>query len=61
MRNSGNKYKLQANLKKGVPLQRDAVQFPKNYIFKCLNCGNEHNLESVILQAEAQIGKKIVL
>ncbi|AEL23992.1 SDH family Clp fold serine proteinase [Cyclobacterium marinum] len=54
------KYKIQANLEKGVQVEKGKFAFPKNDKFICPNCRAQSNLESIKLQIEAQTQKKIV-
>lgn len=58
--NCKTKYKIQMNLDKSAPLQPGATAFPGNNIFKCGNCGVEHNLAKIREQIEGQTKKKIV-
>jgi Zn ribbon nucleic-acid-binding protein len=54
-------YKIQANLKPGIPLERDCLLYPiTNDIFTCPQCNTQNNLSSLRLQLEAQTGKKVV-
>ncbi|OEK02619.1 Clp protease ClpP [Roseivirga sp. 4D4] len=55
------RYKIQANLKKNVPLEQGAIAYPKNNTFKCTRCGTLNNLTPLRLQIEAQARKKIIL
>ena len=55
------KFLIQANLEKNIPLKKDRVPYPlDNDVLKCLNCGLESNISNIRLQIEAQSGKKIV-
>ena len=55
------KYLIQANLEKNIPLKKDCIPYPiDNDVFKCPNCGSESNISNIRLQIEAQSGKKIV-
>ncbi len=55
------KSKIQANLKKGIPIQAGFFEYPvSDNIFKCPNCGIENNLIQIRTQIEAQTKKTIV-
>ena len=55
------KFLIQANLKKNVPLIKDRIPYPiDDDVLKCPNCGAESNISNIRLQIEAQSGKKII-
>ena len=58
--NCKTKTKIQANLKKGVPIQKGAVPFPKDNIFICPACNNRIDLSTLRNQIESQSKRKIV-
>lgn len=58
--NCKTKAKIQANLKKGVPLQKGATPFPKDNVFVCPACNSRNDLSALRQQIEAQSKKKIV-
>ena len=56
-----NKFLIQANLEKNVPLKKEAVPYPiDDDIFKCPACGMESNINQIRLQIESQSGRKVV-
>lgn len=52
--------KIQAVFKKGVPLQKGTIPFPKNNIFVCPNCETKTPLTPLRLDIESQTGKNII-
>ncbi|MEA1887427.1 MAG: Clp protease ClpP [Bacteroidota bacterium] len=52
--------KIQAAFKKGIPLQKNVVPFPKDNIFICPNCGTKTPLTPLRLDIESKTGKKII-
>ena len=52
--------KLQANLKKGVPIEKGASPFPKDNTFICPSCNERIDLSTLRGQIESQSKKKIV-
>ncbi len=58
--NCKTKTKIQANLKKGVSIQKGSVPFPKDNIFMCPACNNRNDLSILRNQIESQSKKKIV-
>jgi len=58
--NCKTKTKIQANLKKGVSIQKGSVPFPKDNIFMCPACNNRNDLSIMRNQIESQSKKKIV-
>lgn len=55
-----NKIKFQANLKKGVPLEKGAIPFPKDNVSICPKCKNRNDLSTFRRQLELMTKKKIV-
>lgn len=55
-----SKYTIQANLDKGIPLEKGKQPYPKDDKFNCPNCKTQSNLGQVRLQIEAQTRKRIV-
>lgn len=55
-----HKTKLQANLKRGLPLQPGAVEFPKDNVFICPACDARNDLSDLRAQLESESKKKIV-
>lgn len=53
-------YKVQINFGKEFPLEKGAIPFPKDNIFKCPNCGAESDVSNIRLSLEAQTGLKIM-
>jgi ClpP class serine protease len=53
-------YRIQANLRPGVPLEPGAVAFPNNNKFKCPYCGTEHDLSGARRQIEMMAKKPVV-
>jgi len=51
---------IQANFKKGIPLQAGHLPFPKNNILLCPKCNNEINLEKQRLELESNAKKPIL-
>lgn len=58
--NCKTKTKIQANLKEGVPTEKDAVQFPRDNKFICPACKSNIDLSGLRRQIESQSKKKIV-
>jgi len=58
--NCKTKTKIQANLKKGIPTQKDAVPFPKDNVFICPACNHRIDLSTLRRQIESQSKKRIV-
>jgi len=56
----GNSYKVQLNFKSNVPIEKDAIQYPKNDIFICPNCSTQTNLAPVRLNIEAQTKPEVI-
>ena len=57
----GANFKIQANLKKGVPIEPGNIPYPSSGdILKCPNCGADHNLSGLKTQIESKTGRKIV-
>lgn len=54
------KSKIQANLKEGVAMQKDAIGFPKNNLFICPVCNNRMDLSAFRGQIESQTKRKVV-
>jgi hypothetical protein len=52
-------HKIQMNFE-NVPVEKNAILFPKNDIFICPNCSMQTDLKSIRLNVEAQIKKKII-
>lgn len=52
--------KLQANLKRGLPLQPGAVEFPKDNVFTCPACDARNDLRDLRTQLESESKRKIV-
>lgn len=59
--NCQNTYKIQAILDVNTPRDPNLIQYPKNDIFVCPNCGASSNIGHAKLQIEAQTKKKIIL
>lgn len=56
-----NKFLIQANLQKNVPLKNGFRPYPiDDNTFKCPNCNTLSNISNIRLQIEAQSGKKVV-
>lgn len=53
-------HKVQANLRKGVPLKLGCLPFPADNKLKCQECGREMNLTAVRRQIEMQAKKPLV-
>jgi uncharacterized protein YlaI len=58
--NCKSKTKIQANLKKGVPVQKGATPFPKDNVFICPACNARIDLNTLRRQLESQSKKKVV-
>lgn len=58
--NCKTKAKIQANLKKGIPIQKGAVPFPKDNVFICPACNHRIDLSTLRRQIESQSKKRIV-
>lgn len=58
--NCKTKTKIQANLKKGVAIQKGSVPFPKDNVFICPACNSRNDLSTLRNQIESQSKKKIV-
>ncbi|MFC1485717.1 Clp protease ClpP [Candidatus Latescibacterota bacterium] len=56
----GKTSKIQANFKKGVPLDKQARPFPKDNKFICPKCGQEHDTIDIRREIESQTSKKIL-
>lgn len=54
------KYPIQANLAKGIELEKGKFPYPKDDKFNCPNCKAQSNLVQIRLQIEAQTKKNIV-
>lgn len=55
-----SRYTIQANLAKGIALEKGKFPYPKDDKFNCPNCKAQSNLGQIRLQIEAQTRKKIV-
>jgi hypothetical protein len=53
------KTKIQANLKAGIPIEKDAISFPKDNIFICPACKVRNHLGTIRSQVESQSKRKI--
>ena len=53
-----SKYTIQANLAKGIALEKGKFPYPKDDKFNCPNCKAQSNLAQIRLQIEAQTQKK---
>jgi len=58
--NCKTKSKIQANFKDGVPLQKDAIAFPKDNMFICPRCKHKIDLSTFRGQIESQTKKKVI-
>jgi predicted RNA-binding Zn-ribbon protein involved in translation (DUF1610 family) len=59
--NCKEKFLIQANLEKNIPLAKDRIPYPiDNDMFICPNCGYKSNISNIRLQVEAESGKKVV-
>lgn len=58
--NCENRVKIQANLKKNVPVKKGAIPFPKDSVFLCPKCDSRIDLSSLRGQIESQAKKKVV-
>lgn len=52
--------KIQARLNESVPEKDGFIQFPKNNVFKCPGCGNNHDMASFRREVEAKTKKRII-
>ena len=52
--------KIQANFKKGAPIQKNSTPFPKDNVFICPSCNDRIDLSTLRRQIESQSKKKIV-
>jgi hypothetical protein len=52
--------KIQANFKKGSPIEKDCTPFPKDNILICPSCNDRIDLSTLRRQIESQSKKKIV-
>jgi len=55
-----NKIKIQANFKKGIPIQKGAKTFPKNNKIECPKCKTTIELSELRRQIELETKKKII-
>jgi hypothetical protein len=55
-----NKFKLQLNFAPGLALEAGCIAYPTNDIFRCPNCGLEHNLADMRRQVEMQTKKQVI-
>lgn len=55
-----NKFKLQLNFAPGLALEAGCIPYPTNDIFRCPNCGLEHNLADMRRQVEMQTKKQVI-
>ena len=51
-----NTFRLQANLKEGIPIQEGSVSFPKDNKVLCPFCGTEHDLGNARREIEGKVG-----
>ena len=58
--NCKTKTRIQANLKAGFPIEKDAIPFPKDNIFICPACKVRNDLSTIRGQVESQSKRKIV-
>lgn len=58
--NCGHAVKIQASLGDPQPLEAGAIPFPDDNIFKCPNCGIQHDLSQARRQIESQSKKSVV-
>lgn len=58
--NCKNITKIQANLKKGIPLEKGALLFPKDNKLICSNCKSTIDLNAMRRQLEMEAKKKII-
>jgi phage FluMu protein Com len=52
--------RIQANLKAGIPLERDTTPFPADNIFICPTCKARNDISTIRGQIESQAEKKVV-
>lgn len=55
-----SKFKLQLNFAPGLALEAGCTAYPTNDIFRCPNCGLEHNLADMRRQVEMQTKKQVI-
>lgn len=55
-------YKIQLNFKSGIVKKNgnNVILYPKNDLFVCPNCSTQTDLSAMRLQAESQIGLKVI-
>ena len=58
--NCKNVTKIQANLKKGIPIEKGAIPFPNNNVLICPNCKNNIDLSALRRQIEMQLKTGII-
>jgi uncharacterized protein YaaR (DUF327 family) len=58
--NCKNVTRIQANLKKGLPLEKGALPFPKDNILICPNCKNSVNMSALRRQIEMELKTEII-
>jgi len=58
--NCKTKTKIQANLDVGVPIEKNAIPFPKDNIFICPACKNRNDVSTIRRQIESQSKRKII-
>jgi hypothetical protein len=58
--NCKTKTNIQANMKAGIPIEKNAIPFPKDNIFICPACKARNDLSTIRSQVESQSKRKIV-
>ena len=58
--NCKTKTLIQVNLKRNIPIKKNATLFPKNNILICPVCKNRNDLSNLRRQIESQTKKKIL-
>lgn len=60
-KNCGANFKVQANLKAGIPIEPGNIPYPSSGdILKCPQCAIDHNLIGLKTQIESKTGRKVV-